>query len=311
MSFSKQSLARRLKLQQMAIFDKVLSSGSLLAASRELHMTQPALTKAIQELEEHFGRPLLIRTRRGVQATEFGRMLHTHCQSLLSDLRLLADDLNAWNAGISGQVIVGTLIAASAQLLPTAVLRMREIAPQVVVEVRVGVNETMFQALARGELDVVVGLLPAVEVDPNLEHVALYDETLCAVVGRQHPLATQPQIEPAQLESADWVIPTPASEAIHATAQFFEALGIRPPAHSVESVSLLTNLGLVLQSQMVALMPFSVARQFVRTGLLSILPLGHGSPFGRIGYTTYRGREPTPAGERLLLALREVAPTLS
>lgn len=305
MNFSKHSLARRLKLQQIAIFDKVVSCGSLLAASRELHMTQPALSKAVQELEEHFGRALFVRTRRGVQPTDFGRMLHAHCQSLLSELRLLADDLNAWNAGVSGQVIVGTLIAASAQLLPSAVLRLREIAPNVVVEVRVGINETMFEALARGELDVVVGLLPALDSGGTLEHVPLYEENLCAVVGRQHPLASRPTVEAAQLESADWIVPTPASEAIHPTTQFFEVLGMKRPVRIVESVSMLTNLGLLMQSQMIALMPFSVAREFVRLGLLSVLPLGHTSPFGRIGYTVYKGRAPSPATERLLLALRE------
>ena len=87
---------------------------------------------AARHLDEH---ALLVRTRRGVVPTEFGRMLHGHCQALLSELRLLADDLNAWNTGVSGQVIVGSLISASAQLLPQAVTRLRETAPDVVVEV--------------------------------------------------------------------------------------------------------------------------------------------------------------------------------
>ncbi|HCN71431.1 MAG TPA: LysR family transcriptional regulator, partial [Pusillimonas sp.] len=117
MTFSNQSLVRRLKLQQLAVFERVLNCGSLLAASRELHMTQPAITKIIQELEEHFGQTLLVRSRRGVQPTDFGLMLRNHCRTLMADLRYLADDLNSWSAGVSGQVVVGTLLAASAQLL--------------------------------------------------------------------------------------------------------------------------------------------------------------------------------------------------
>lgn len=303
---TKFSLARRLKLQQIALFDKIVDVGSLLAASRELHMTQPALSKSIQELESHFGRPLLVRTRRGVVPTEFGRMLHGHCQALLSELRLLADDLNAWNTGVSGQVIVGSLISASAQLLPQAVTRLRETAPDVVVEVRVGINETMFEALARGELDVVVGLLPASAGNPLLEHVPLYDENLSAVVGRQHPLAGRPRVDPSQLARADWILPTPESEAMQPTQQFFDALGIDRPARVVESVSILTNVGMLAQSQMVALMPSSVARQFARLGLLSVLPLEPPVLFGRIGYTLCRGRTPTPATERMIRALHDV-----
>jgi len=305
MQFSKLSLARRLRLQQLAIFDKVVATGSLLAASRDLHMTQPALSKAVQELEEHLGQALFVRTRRGVELTDFGRMLHAHCGSMLAGLRLLADDLNAWKAGVSGQVIVGSLIVASARLLPKALVRLRAIAPDVVVEVRVGGNEAMFEALVRGELDVVVGLLPAQQNDPALEHMPLYDEMLCAVVGRHHPLASEVAPTLAQLEKYDWILPTHGSEAMLPTLRFFETLGMKRPVRVIESVSILTNLGLLIQSEMIGVMPFAVAKQFVQSGLLSVLPLGHGSGFGCIGYTLCKGRDPSPATERLLQALRE------
>ncbi|AOY94905.1 hypothetical protein BKK79_23900 [Cupriavidus sp. USMAA2-4] len=307
MSFSKLSLARRLRLQQLAIFDTVVATGSLLAASRELHMTQPALTKAVQELEEHMEQALFVRTRRGVELTDFGRMMHGHCRSLLAGVRLLADDLNAWKAGVSGQVIVGSLLVASARLLPKALVRLRALAPDVVVEVRVGGNEAMFEALVRGELDVMVGLLPAQPGDPALEHVPLFEEKLCAVVGRHHPLASEVAPALAQLEHYDWILPTPESDAMPAALRFFEALGMKRPVRVIESVSILTNLGLLIQSEMIGVMPFSVARQFVQGGLLSVLPLGHGSVFGTIGYTLCKGREPSPAAERLLQALREAA----
>jgi len=307
MDFSKQSLARRLKLQQLMIFERVLACGSLLAASRELHMTQPAISKAIQELEDHFGQALLVRSSRGVVPTDFGLMLRHHSESLLADLRFLADDLNAWNTGLSGKVVVGSLLSASAQLLPQAIIRMREIAPNVTVQVRVGVNEKLFPELARGELDIVVGLIPAHESASPYEHVTLYDETLCAVVGREHPLAAANAVDVARLESMDWIVPTSESEAMHAVVHFFEALGIHKPRHTIESVSIMTNLGLLVDSNMIALMPLNVARKFVRLGLLSVLPLGRDIAFGHVGYTLARGRAVTPATQRLVLALREAA----
>lgn len=307
MQFSKQSLARRLKLQQLAIFERVLANGSLLAASRELHMTQPAITKAIQELEGHFGQALLLRSRRGVQPTDFGLLLRQHSQALMADLRYLADDLNAWNAGVTGKVVVGTLLAASAQLLPRALVRLREMAPNVIVQVSVGVNEKLFADLVRGELDVVVGLIPPGEGLADLEHVGLYDESLCVVVGRQHPMATRVDVDLEQLQTMDWILPTSESEASHAVQHFFDDLGLRRPQRVVESVSIMTNLGLLVESNMLALMPFKVARTFVRLGLLSVLPLGREVLFGRVGYTLARARSSTPAAQQLLRALNEVA----
>ena len=310
MEYSKLSLARRLKLQQLSIFERVLACGSLLAASRELHLSQPAISKSIQELEEHFGQPLLIRNRRGVQPTDFGRMLHNHAQTLLADLRFLADDLNSWNSGISGKVVAGTLLTASADLLPRALIRLRELAPNVVVEVRVGVNEKMFAELAEGELDIVVGLIPSQEASPALTHVTLHTETLCAVVGRRHPLATTGAVNLSQLGTMDWILPTSQSEARHAAMHFFETLGIPKPTRVIESVSIMTNLGLLIDSRMVALMPFNVARKFVHLGLLSVLPLDVQLPFGNVGYTLAKGRNLTPATQRLVMALHDADASL-
>ena len=306
MEHSKLSLARRLKLQQLAIFEKVVDTGSILAASRELHMTQPAVSKSIHELEGHFGQPLFTRSQRGVRLTEFGVLLQRHAQSLLAELRFLADDVNAWSSGVSGQVVVGTLISASARLLPKAVVRLRETAPNVIVAVRVGSNDVLFPELVRGQVDVVVGLLPTENLGPTLSHVALYDETLCAVVALHHPLAAETVIDPKTLQSLAWIVPTPESAARRSAQQYFEAAGLEMPKRIVESVSILTNLGLLLESSMVALMPHAVAEQFVRAGLLSILPLGVVSAFGRVGYTVCADRAPTAATQRLLQALAEV-----
>ena len=311
MEHTKLSLARRLKLQQLAIFEKVIATGSILAASRELHMTQPAVSKSIHELEGHFDQALFTRGKRGVRLTEFGELLQRHAQSLLAELRFLADDANAWGTGVSGQVVVGTLISASARLLPKAVVRMRETAPNVIVTVRVGSNDVLFPELARGQVDVVVGLLPGESPGPALTHVPLYDETLCAVVARHHPLALDTAIDAQQLQEMPWIVPTPESAAMRSAQLFFEAAHLVMPKRIVESVSILTNLGLLLESSMIALMPYAVAEQFVRSGVLSILPLGVVSPFGKVGYTLCSDRPPTAATQRLLSALQEVGGSLN
>lgn len=309
MEHSKLSLARRLKLQQLAIFEKVVEAGSILAASRELHMTQPAVSKSVHELESQFGHALFTRSKRGVKLTDFGLLLQRHAQSLLGDLRFLADDVNAWSNGVSGQVVVGTLISASARLLPRAVVRLHETAPNVIVTVRVGSNDVLFPELARGVVDVVVGLLPTQnggQLSAGLVHVPLYDETLCAVVARHHPLASHSTIDIQQLEDMAWIVPTPESAAWRSAQSFFESTGLTVPKRLVESVSILTNLGLLLESSMVALMPHAAAEPFVRSGLLSILPLGVVGSFGRVGYTLCTDRVPTAATQRLLQKLQEV-----
>ncbi len=307
MVFSNHTLARRLRLQQVVILEQVLSSGTISAASRELHLTQPAISKAVQELEDHFGRPLLTRSSRGVSPTDFGLMVQKHAKSLMTELRYLADDINAWNDGVSGKVMVGTLLAASAQLLPQAIIRMREIAPNVVVQVNVGINEAMFADMLRGQIDVVVGLVPGHAASTEVEHKVLFEESMCAVVGRHHPLAMQSQLDLGEVRQLDWILPTPDSEANSSAELFFDAIGIPKPVRIVESVSIMTSLGLLVDSNMVALMPFSVARKFVQLGLITMLPLPHTASSTQVGYTLAKGRSITPATARLLQALEEVA----
>ena len=307
---SRTSLARRLRLQQLMVFEQVVEAGSILAASRALSLTQPAVSKAIQELESQLGGLLFVRGKRGVVPTQLGTLVERHAKTILGELRYLAEDLNAAQSGSAGQVVIGTLITASGSLLPEAIRRLRRLAPDVVVTVRVGSNALLFPALARGELDVVVGVLPD-DSDPDapgsepLLHVPLYRESLCVVVGRQNPLATRKRIGLAELHGADWIVPTRESLAYPSVRAFFQKAGLSLPARRTESVSILTNLELLNASDMVALMPHSAAQRFDQAGSLVVLPIQGLGAFGVVGYTVRSDREPTASTQVLLAALRE------
>jgi DNA-binding transcriptional LysR family regulator len=112
MKFTTISVARKLKFYQLVVFDQVLQSGSLVRAAQALNLTQPAVTKIIHELESYFDAPLLIRGNRGVTATELGELVVRRAKSLLAELRSLTDEVNAFQEGTSGHVMVGTLISA-------------------------------------------------------------------------------------------------------------------------------------------------------------------------------------------------------
>lgn len=311
---SSASLARRLRLQQLMVFARVVQAGSILAASRELAMTQPAVSKSIHELEAQLGSALFVRGKRGVALTEFGRVFERHAKTLIGGLRYLAEDLNASQSGNAGHVIVGTLITASATLLPEAIKRLRQVAPNVVVTVRVGPNAMLFPALVRGELDVVVGVLPEGSDSvpgasgSQLVHVPMYREALRVVVGRDHALARRRKLALAELHGCDWIVPTPESAAYLSVRTFFAQAGLTVPARIVESVSILTNLGLLAGSQMVALMPQSAAERFAQAGWLAILPVQGLGSFGAVGYTLCADRGPSAATQRFLAALREAGP---
>lgn len=308
MHYSISSLSKRLRMSQFYIFETVLTHGSISSASKTLHLSQPAVTKTIQDLEEILGQQLFIRTALGVQPTEFGLMLEQHVKKLTTDIRHLVDDLNQWNTGISGRIVVGTMLTASADFLPRAILRLKDLAPNVTIEIKVGVNTKLYPELANGEVDIVLGILPSDSAPQNLLHTPLFEETLCAVVGRENPLATQLNENWFKSQSLSWLIPPIATAAGKAVQQFFNDLDIKTPLRVIESVSIMTNLAILTDSNFVALMPSSVAHRFIQLGLLNMLPLKNPIPLGEIGYTLHTDRPITPACQRFIDTLKTVRP---
>ena len=312
------SLSRRLRLAQFTVFEKIVETGSLLAASRELSLSQPAVSKSMQELEHQLGGSLFTRGKNGITLTELGHRFARHARSMLSGLQDMAEDMNALQSGNTGRVVVGTMLAATVGLLPESIVRLREGAADIVVTVQVGPNEVLFPTLARGELDLVVGFLPTNastlmrEAGPHARfmHVPLYDEDLSAVVGREHPLAQAERVDVAELRRFDWIIPTPGSAVYPAVRSFFESHHLAMPRRRVESISILTNLGLLTRQPMVALMPRSVAVSLSTSGLTRVLPLPDLGPVGTVGYTLRAQRVPTVAGAHFISALHAVADEL-
>jgi DNA-binding transcriptional LysR family regulator len=291
------------------VFESVLESGSFVRAANSMSLTQPAVTKAIFDLESVLGAPLFERSNRGVTPTEFGVVVGRRVKSLISELRDMTEEVNTFRTGEAGHVIVGTLIAGAAKLLPRAIVRLREKAPSVFVTVREGTPGHLFPALATGDLDIVVGRIPEQELPLAhafpLTHEALFSESFCAVVGHKNPLVQRDDIQLLDLMNAQWILPLPESPAHNAAQRLFRNAGLPVPAARTHSLSILTNIGILLETEMIALMPRAAALQFARPGLLAILNLPNLVSFGNVGFSIRADKEVNPACKNFIECLRE------
>ncbi|AFT87877.1 LysR family transcriptional regulator [Paraburkholderia phenoliruptrix] len=308
---SENSLIRRLKLNQLMIFERVLETRSVIRAANELNLTQPAVTRVIQELESYFDGPLFSRSNRGVMPTDLGVLLGRRVKSLMAEFRYMTDEVNDFRLGTSGHVIVGTLIAASARLLPHAIAALKARSPKVLVTVREGTTAHLFPALATGDLDVVVGRLPERELPIAnafpLTHEVLFEESLCVVAGKGFKDGPVRVGHLSELAALPWILPTPDSPSRLAAEQLFRTAGLPLPVDIVESLSLLTNIGLLLETPRVALMPRVAARQFEAAGVLRILDLPETGAFGAVGFSVRSNKEQSAACLSFIDCLREVA----
>ncbi|PXX50120.1 MULTISPECIES: LysR substrate-binding domain-containing protein [Aquitalea] len=304
----------RLKLRPLLVFDRVLRCQSIARAARELNLTQPAVTKAIRELELQLDTVLFQRSNRGVSPTEYGVLLGERVKSVIAELRYLTDELNTFKGGISGHVVVGTQISASASLLPRAILMLKERTPRLLVTVREGPQDYLFPALATGELDLVVGRLPdgddVYTRKLPLRHQPLYRNSLCIVAGSRHPLLAATNLKLDALQHWPWIVPPPDSPARRVAEQFFADAGLPMPDNLLESLSLLTNVNLLVESDCLGLMPLLAAHRFASAGLLAILPLGEVGPLTAVGYSVRNDKALTPAARHLIDCLKQVGQTM-
>ena len=300
-------LNARLKLRQLVAFHTIHETGSLVKAAKKLNVTQPALTRTIRELEDVFGHPLFVRGNRGLAPTLFGEALARRVASILAEMRYTADELNALSHADAGHVVVGTIVSASAYLLPAAIAAIKAQSPAIVVTVREATNDILIPALAGGEIDMVVWRIPDEPID-GIRHQVLYTDDITVVVRPDHPLTRRRAVRLAHTVEYPWIVPVGESPVRHIVNACFHAEKLDSPGDIVESLSILTNIGLLGRIDAVTMLPRTAAERFEHEGTVKILPIKGLAPFGDVGISTWKDRELPPAARRFLQCLVDVTP---
>ncbi len=150
-------------------------------AAEILCVSQPALTKRVQRLEQKVGGPLLLRGYRDVRLTEPGRILVERARALLRETGLALDASRRAVAGEAGLLRIGFGAASVARLLPEILLRLRRAHPGVQIAMRDMASPAQIEALRREEID--LGFVRMPVTDPQLEALPALHERLVAAVG--------------------------------------------------------------------------------------------------------------------------------
>ncbi|HRP21919.1 MAG TPA: LysR family transcriptional regulator [Alicycliphilus sp.] len=301
---------RELKFKQLLVFERVVELGSMHKAAEVLHMSQPNVFKIISQLEELLAVPLFERSSKGVVPTEFAQRLLPRIKPMLGDARAIGEELAALRSGERGQVVIGTLISASARLLPDSIALMKQRHPHVNIVVREATNDLLFPMLAVGELDLIVGRVPETS-PPGVSYHALYKEQLVVVARACHPLAKKRRFPVAALLDFPWILPTSESSVRNRVEHFFSQHRLALPHNLIESLSMLTNVGVLRQSDTLAMLPRTAAQLLIDDGTLCQLAMAEDIAFGTIGFGVRAHRLPTPTCAAFIAALQKVAQALS
>jgi DNA-binding transcriptional LysR family regulator len=297
-------ISTRLKLKQLRLLVAIAEHSSILHAAEEICISQPAATKLLKDLEIDFNVKLFDRTNRGVVPTQFGKALVRHGKLIFAQLSHAAQELDDLNEGLGGRVIVGTLLTASAKLLPSVIQNLHEQRPNVSIVVRDGTNDLLMPLLHSGELDMVVGRMAEYRYREELTQEILYNEEVVIVCRHDHPLSKVKNIAFEKLADSKWILPSTQTTLRRQIEKEFFDRGLASPSNPVECVSFLTNRSLLLNTDMIGVFPLHVVQREIANGELAIMNCKLNISDSPVGVSYRKEDALSPAAATFLAELR-------
>ena len=159
--------------RRLHAFVKIVDIGSLTRAAAILHIAQPALSQQIVALETHFGKQLLVRSKRGVVPTDAGRALYRHAQVMLRQLEQAKTDIESAGTTSAGRVSVGLAPLSTATTLALPLLQaVRERYPGIVLQINENIGGVISEQIMTGKMDIAFiydpGEIRGVDFEPVL-----------------------------------------------------------------------------------------------------------------------------------------------
>ncbi|MGW5383187.1 LysR substrate-binding domain-containing protein [Nocardia sp. NPDC003963] len=293
----------RLKIKHLVLVDALSRQRSVVGAAAALHMTQPVATRSLHDLEAILGVQLYERGPRGITPTIFGEAFTRHARAVIAQLTQAGRHVTELADADRGTVVVGTHLAGSNILLPGAIARLKAARPYLTVIVKEGTPEVLLVELEAGRIDLIVGRLTS-PTDQNAIRENLYEESVELVIGSRHPLAGVSAVTLGELADYPWILPGVETVLRRELEEFFARNGVALPANRVEATSFLTVRQLLLETDMIAVLPGLIARDDARltTLPLPLDPIGHS-----VGITRSAGRTLSPSADALVAGLNEIA----
>ncbi|HBS5696386.1 TPA: LysR family transcriptional regulator [Klebsiella variicola] len=299
--------SQRIRLRHLHTFVAVAQHGTLGRAAETLNLSQPALSKTLNELEQLTGTRLFERGRLGAQLTLVGEQFLTHAVKVLDALNSAGQALNR-KEGLNNDIVrIGALPTAALGILPTVIGQFHKQQKDITLQVATMNNTMLLAGLKSGEIDIGIGRMSDPDLMSGLNYELLFLESLKLVVRPGHPLLQETVTLSRVME---WpVVVSPKGTVPRQNAEtLLQSQGCKMPAGCIETLSASLSRQLTVDFDYVWFVPSGAVKDDLRRGVLSALPIatqGAGEP---IGILTRVDATLTPGTQTLLSAIRKSMP---
>jgi DNA-binding transcriptional LysR family regulator len=272
-------MRRRLRLRDLDTLLVVVERGSMAKAAAQLSISQPAISKAIADMEQALGVRLLDRTSQGIEPTIYGRALLKSGRAIFDDLRQGIIEIDHLSDRTTGEVRIATSEPYAVGLLPLLIDQVSSRYPKIsigVSAVAVGsqnIRAQQFAELRERKVDLVFGPIFDPIKEPDLEAVPLFEEPIVAAAGTHNQWARRRAVTLADLIDEPWCLQPPDTFAGMLFAQAFRDSGLNIPARHVMTSSVHFQIGLLATERYLTMLPGSLIRFAGERFAIKALPI--------------------------------------
>lgn len=269
--------SQRIRLRHLHTFVAVAQQGTLGRAAETLNLSQPALSKTLNELEQLTGTRLFERGRLGAQLTLVGEQFLTHAVKVLDALNSAGRALNR-KEGLNNDIVrIGALPTAALGILPTVIGQFHKQQKDITLQVATMNNTMLLAGLKSGEIDIGIGRMSDPELMSGLHYELLFLESLKLVVRPGHPLLQETVTLSRVMEwpvvvSPKGTVPRQNAEAL------LQSRGCKMPAGCIETLSASLSRQLTVDFDYVWFVPSGAVKDDLRRGVLTALPIATRAP---------------------------------
>jgi DNA-binding transcriptional LysR family regulator len=284
----------------------VVQTGSLRAASRQLNIAQPVITRSIRELENELGQALLERHSKGVSLTPVGERFVRRIEGVQAEVRRAKEEVVHWSGEHVGEVSVGLSPLTAMSLLPSTIATFSKRYPKAVTKITQTLFKPVEQKLAEGLMDFWVGSIQKEHLSQRFAVDILMPHNRRVAARPGHPLGGARNLE--ELVGAKWVRP-PLNDRIAESdlEAMFRQRGLPVPEVSVESPSMLIMIMTVANTDLLTFLPEQMFDLMPIAGFCRPLEAMSPFPSDPICIVQRNGLPLTPLAEKLSDLIRKSA----
>jgi len=303
-------IERRLRLHDVRVLMSAVEAGSMGKAAKRLHTSQPAISRAISDLEHALGVPLIDRSPQGIVPTPYGRAIMRRGLAVFDELRQGIRDIEFLADPTAGELRIGCSESMAASLVFAIIDKFAQRYPRIAFHVATGAGPPILEELATRNVELVIARTTENAAEENMVGEKLFDDSFVVAANSQNRWTRRRSIELVELASERWTLPPYDSFASAQITEAFRASGLGRPQAMVTTISLNLRNSLLATGRFLTMLPaFPVARD--RYPFLKKLPVKLPDNGTSIAVVTLRNRTLSPLALLFLDSLRAASGALA